>query len=267
MGEKVRGNLLIIGGAEDKSGNKEVLAHLAEQIRDKGPLVLVTTASTVGAKVAQGYRAAFAALHVDMEVLPLHSREAANAGGAESALEQAGAVFFSGGDQLRLTSILGGTRFYQLLHERFAEGLLIAGTSAGAAAMSDTMIIDGEDDESPAKGNLSMAPGMGFLEEAVVDQHFAQRGRIGRLVTVVAQNPHILGIGVDENTAIHITSDGFAQVIGANTVTIIDGSKATLTNVSDGTRDGPIAIGNLTLHILSHGYRFDLSTRMPLAAE
>ena len=100
-----------------------------------------------------------------------------------------------------------------------------------------------------------------------MDQHFAQRGRIGRLVTVVAQNPHILGIGVDENTAIHITSDGFAQVIGANTVTIIDGSKATLTNVSDGTRDGPIAIGNLTLHILSHGYRFDLSTRMPLAAE
>ena len=112
MGEKVRGNLLIIGGAEDKSGNKEVLAHLAEQTRDKGPLVLVTTASTVGAKVAQGYRAAFAALHVDMEVLPLHSREAANAGGAESALEQAGAVFL--GDQLRLTSILGGTRFYQL---------------------------------------------------------------------------------------------------------------------------------------------------------
>ena len=147
---------------------------------------------------------------------------------------------FSLGDQLRLTSILGGTRFYQLLHERFAEGLLIAGTSAGAAAMSDTMIIDGEDDESPPRGIFDGS--RDGLEEAG-GSTLCPAGRIGRLVTVVAQNPHILGIGVDENTAIHITSDGFAQVIGANTVTIIDGSKATLTNVSDGTRDAPLPSG------------------------
>ncbi len=263
MGEKVRGNLLIIGGAEDKSGSKQVLKYLAETVKDHGPVVLVATASTVSDEIAQSYRAAFDSLGAKLQVLPLQTREAANADGARSVLEQAGAVFFSGGDQLRLTSILGGTRFYEALHTRYLDGLLIAGTSAGAAAMSDTMIVGGVDDESPSKGTLRMAPGMGFLEEAVVDQHFAQRGRIGRLISVVAQNPHVLGIGIDEDTAAHVRHDGLVRVIGANTITVVDGSKVTLTNASDSDPNAPIAIGNLTVHVLCSGYGFNLDTRMP----
>lgn len=267
MGDKVRGNLLIIGGAEDKTGNREILRFLAELCGRDRPVLLVTTASEAGGEVAQAYQAAFSDLGIQLEVLPISSRDVANSGLTVDRLRDAGAVFFSGGDQLRLTSILGGTRFYYALHAAYADGLLIAGTSAGAAAMSDTMIVGGVDDESPKKDVLRMAPGMGFLEEAVVDQHFAQRGRIGRLVAVVAQNPHVLGIGIDEDTAVHISADGKLRVIGNNTVTILDGTEVQITSASESSVDQPLAVTGLRVHVLAKGFGFDMVSRRPYAIE
>lgn len=267
MGNKARGNLLIIGGAEDKTGSKEILRFFADLVREDGPVLLVTTASEAGEEIGQAYEAAFNDLKIPWEILSISSRRVANSSETVGRLRRAGAVFFTGGDQLRLTSILGGTQFYYALHSAYEEGLLIAGTSAGAAAMSDTMIVGGIDDESPKKDVLRMAPGMGFLEEAVVDQHFAQRGRIGRLVAVIAQNPHVLGIGIDEDTAVYISDDGKLKVIGNNTVTILDGTQVTISNASESSVDQPLAVTGLCVHVLAKGFGFDLVSRRPYAIE
>lgn len=267
MREKARGNLLIIGGAEDKTGNKEILRFFANSCCKDRPVLLVTTASEAGGEVAQAYEVAFSDLDIALEILSISSRRVANSKGTVDRLRHAGAVFFSGGDQLRLTSILGGTEFYYALHAAYRDGLLIAGTSAGAAAMSDTMIVGGTDDESPKKDVLRMAPGMGFLQEAVVDQHFAQRGRIGRLVTVIAQNPHVLGIGIDEDTAVYISDDGKLQVIGNNTVTILDGTRVQISNASESSVEEPLAVTGLCVHVLAKGFGFDMVSRRPYAVE
>ena len=128
----------------------------------------------------------------------------------------------TGGDQLRITSIMGGTRAQQALYRAFENGAIIAGTSAGASVMSETMITSGNDDDAPKKCTLKMAPGLGLLRDVVIDQHFAQRGRIGRLLTAIAQNPHMLGIGIDEDTGLVISDDSVFEVVGSHAVTVID---------------------------------------------
>ena len=170
-------------------------------------------------------------------------------------------IFFTGGDQLRITSILGGTRFFTSLHEAYKNGTVIAGTSAGASAMSGTMIIQGNDNDPARKCTLKMAPGLGLLEGALIDQHFHQRGRIGRLLCGVAENPHILGIGLDEDTAVRVYPDAHIEVIGSNSVTIIDGRNIKSSNVSELKPDENLAIANVTLHVLPAGYGFDMADR------
>lgn len=143
--------------------------------------------------------------------------------------------------------------------------MVIAGTSAGASVMSDTMIVGGQSSETPKKSMLSMAPGLGFLQEVLIDQHFAQRGRIGRLLEAVAQNPHILGIGLDEDTAIVVDSAAFFEVIGSQTVTVVDGRFVTHTNISELEPQESLALLNVVLHVLPKGYRFDLNKRDAIA--
>ena len=186
MGERVRGRLLIIGGAEDKDGEMEILRE-AVRLADGGRMLVVTTATEHPQEAGADYRTLFLKLGAkDAQAVRIDSRSQAESPEAAKALRQADAVFFTGGDQLRITSILGGTRAYQALMEAYRRGALVAGTSAGASALSSTMITDGLNNDPARKCTLKMAPGLGLIEQALIDQHFAQRGRLGRLLCVLA---------------------------------------------------------------------------------
>lgn len=261
MGEKVRGRLLIIGGAEDKTGKMEILREAVRQM-DGDRMVVMTTATEHPEEAGETYREIFLKLGAkDVEAVSVENRRQADGAEAERALRRAGAVFFTGGDQLRITSILGGTRAYQALMETYRRGALIAGTSAGASALSSTMITDGLNNDPARKCTLKMAPGLGLVEQVLIDQHFAQRGRLGRLLCGVAENPHILGIGIDEDTAIRIDPDARFFVLGSSAVTVIDGITITDSNVSELAPNEILAIRGVTLHVLPRGYGFDLMTR------
>ncbi|ODM27360.1 cyanophycinase [Clostridium sp. Bc-iso-3] len=263
MGEKVRGNLIIIGGAEDKVGKKTILKHVADIVREKkGGLVVLTTATQKPQEVGNNYRQVFETLGLkDIDVLNINSRNEANLDENADRIKNSGGIFFTGGDQLRITSILGGTKAYQALHEIYAKGVVIVGTSAGASVMSNTMVVEGKDNEPARKCTMKMAPGLGLLEEAIIDQHFDQRGRIGRLLCGVAENPFMLGIGIDEDTAIRVYPDAHFEVLGSNAVTVIDGSTIKSSNVSELNPDEILAISGVTMHVLPCGYGFDMKKR------
>jgi cyanophycinase len=174
-------------------------------------------------------------------------------------------MFFTGGDQLRITSTFGGSELCETMRERYAQGMLIAGTSAGASVMSETMLVSGPGDDSHRVGDtLRMAPGLGLTRDFVVDQHFAQRGRISRLLGAIAQNPRPLGVGIDENTAIIAKEGESFEVIGAGAVYVINGKCITYTNLSESKTDDVISVHNVKLDVLSHGDRFDIEKRIAL---
>ncbi len=267
MGEKIKGRLLIIGGAEDKTGEMEILRE-AVRLMDGGRMVVMTTATEHPEESGASYRALFTRLGAkEVEAVRVDTRREAEGQEAARALRRADAVFFTGGDQLRITSILGGTRAYQALLDAYHRGALIAGTSAGASALSSTMIVGGLDNDQARKCTLKMAPGLGLLEQALIDQHFAQRGRLGRLLCGVAENPHVLGIGIDEDTAIRIDPDACFFVLGSSAVTIIDGVTIQESNVSELAPNEILAIQGVTLHVLPRGYGYDMKTRLVLPPE
>lgn len=263
MGEKVKGNLVIIGGAEDKHCEKVILKYVASIAG--GPdarLLVLTTATEKPQEVGKEYRDVFNTLGIkNLSVLNIDTREQADSHESEKAFEWATGVFFTGGDQLRITSILGGTKAYNALHEAYISGVPIVGTSAGASVMSDTMIVDGNNNDPARKCTLKMAPGLGFMNGAIIDQHFDQRGRIGRLLCGVAENPMMIGIGIDEDTAIHVYPDDHFEVIGTNAVTVIDGTSIKSSNVSELKPDEILAIAGVTLHVLPVGYGYDMNKR------
>jgi cyanophycinase len=182
-------------------------------------------------------------------------------------LERASCFFFAGGDQLRIASLIGGTVLDRLLHARYREGLVVAGTSAGAAVMSDVMMIGGEGDDAPRRGMARISPGFGLIRGVIIDQHFDQRGRIGRLLVALAQNPMTLGIGIDEDTAVVIDGSSNCWVLGSQTVTIIDTRGSGHSNVSKQSPNEPLAFTEMALHVLPEGYGFRLDTREPVLPE
>jgi len=266
MVQETQGTLVIIGGAEDKEDKCTILKTVTQLARGKkGRLILISTATESPEEVGDRYQEVFHRLGLE-QVLNLHlaTREQAEDRVAVEAIRKATAIFFTGGDQLRITSILGGTAVDKAIHEAYQRGVVIAGTSAGASAMSKTMIVEGDSDGVPKQNTVKMAPGLGLLEEVVIDQHFAQRGRLGRLLTAVAQNPYILGIGIDEDTAIVVSRDARFRVIGSQTVTLVDGRQIRHTNVSEADPRQLLALTNVCLHVLPPGYGFNLKTREPL---
>ncbi len=260
------GSLLIIGGHEDKTGECLILRHFVDMAGGRDSrIVVIATATGEPRSVGNEYRELFSSIGAaTVNIMAVGNRETANQKEQAEIIKKATGIFFTGGDQLRLTSILGGSAVDAALRAAFRQGAVIAGTSAGAAVMSETMIVGGNSNDTPKKSSLSMAHGMGFLSEGVVDQHFAQRGRINRLLAAVAQNPHILGIGIDEDTALVVGPDRLCQVIGSQTVTIIDGKNIIYSNISESNRDQPVAISNVLLHILPSGFGFDLNVRLPV---
>lgn len=263
--QEINGKLVIIGGAEDKEGSCLILRKFLDLAGGEEARVIVLTAATEAPKeVGNLYRKVFTGLGcAKVEVLDVPDRTTANSEKVKQMIACATGVFFTGGDQLRITSVLGGTALLSALEKARHRGLVVAGTSAGASVMSSTMITEGDSDESPKLNTVKMSPGIGLLSGIVIDQHFAQRGRIGRLLTALAQNPAVLGLGIDEDTAVIIDEDELL-VWGSQTVTILDGRGVTHTNASLLEPNQYLALTHVTTHILPHGYRFNLSKREPL---
>ena len=260
------GTLIIIGGHEDKEGERVILREVARELRG-GRLVLATVASRQPEGYLETYQRAFAPLGVTA-ISELHVREWAETLQAhrQALFDGAAGVFFSGGDQLRITSQIGNTPIEARVREVYARGGVVAGTSAGASVMSETMLVRGSSSESYRIGDLHMAPGLGLIRDVTIDQHFGERGRIGRLLGAVAHNPRALGIGIDEDTAVVVCGGPDAQhfrVIGAGAVYILDGAGVTSSNITEGRSDRTLSITDVRLHVLSHGDTFDLSTRRP----
>lgn len=257
---KKQGTLIIIGGAEDKTGEKTILREVVNRTNG-GKLVLITAASQVANQLYQDYVKVFGELGLkNIEHLYVEQPEDARDPEKLLLFENATSVFFTGGDQLRITTKLGGTDIIDRISEIYRNGGVIAGTSAGASIMGKTMLVGGENAESHKVGNWMMAPGLGFAEEMLIDQHFAQRGRIGRLLGAVALNPGILGIGIDEDTAIMVEGDCF-EVLGNNAVYVVDGRSVSYTNISEATADRTMSMHDVTLHILAENEKFHIHSR------
>jgi cyanophycinase len=256
------GALIVIGGHEDKEGDRAILKEVARRV-DGGKLVIATVASHQPEGYFDTYQRAFADLGVhDLVELYVHDRQETHDEETGRMLEEAAGIFFTGGDQLRISSQIGDTPVERMVRDLHARGCVIAGTSAGASVMSETMLVGGSSAESHRIGDLHMAPGLGLIRDAIIDQHFAQRGRIGRLLGAVAQNPRILGIGIDEDTAIVVEGDHF-RVLGEGAVYTIDGSTVTHSNIAEAATDKALSMHGVRLHVLASGDCFDLATRSP----
>ena len=261
-----RGRLIIIGGREDQRGGARILSRVVELAGGgRGAIGIIPTASEADAQALRRYQDVFTRLGAEnVRGIDLTDRRGADSPGAVSALDDLTAVFFTGGDQLRITSAIGGTAFHHRLLERHRDGLVVAGTSAGASMMTETMIVVGDAEEAPTLNTVHLAQGMGFWPDAVVDQHFSQRGRIGGLLAALAQNPEVLGVGIDENTAIEVDfHEKSFSVVGERTVMVLDGREITETNASESRPGEALAVAGVRLHVLPDGYRFDWVARRP----
>ncbi len=257
-----KGPLIIIGGGEDKEGQRVILREVAKHL-DGGKLVLATVASHQPEGYFEAYQKAFGDLGIE-DLVELYVNDRAETLDPEKLrlLDGAAGVFFSGGDQLRISSQIGDTPIEQRMREIHEGGGLIAGTSAGASMMSETMLVKGTSGESYKIGDLHMAPGLGLVRDVIIDQHFAERGRFGRLFGAVAHNPRELGIGIDEDTAI-VLQDSRFEVIGNGCVYIVDGAGVTYSNIAEARPERPLSMYDIRLHVLSSGDTFDLSKRRP----
>ncbi|MEG3935117.1 MULTISPECIES: cyanophycinase [unclassified Microcoleus] len=262
---EIQGKLLIIGGAEDKEGDCKILREFLRCAGGtKARIVVMTAATSLPGEVGDNYIRVFERLGAeDVRVVDTQKPEDANNPDYLEAIEQATGIFFTGGDQARIISCLKDTKLDAAMHKRFSEGIIIGGTSAGAAMMPDVMIIEGDSETNPRVDVVAMGPGMGFLPGVVIDQHFAQRGRLGRLVSALLLQPAVLGFGIDENTAILVHGDEL-EVIGESAVTVIDSSEQLHDNLEGLLKDEALAICGAKLHILPHGYRFNLKTHQPV---
>lgn len=263
MGKKLHGKLIIIGGKEDKENAKEILHEVAKGVGN-GKLCIVSVASAVGDELWEIYRSVFRDLGVKhMSHLDVVHRKESIDHLAFKAVKDASAIFFTGGDQLKITSELGGTIVLERIMDIFHQGGVIAGTSAGASVMGEIMMTSGLSDSSFRIGNLRMAPGLGLTSCMIIDQHFAERGRIGRLIGAVAHNPKYLGIGIDEDTAIILEDKVKFTVIGSGTVYAIDAHESNGCNLIEGKENSPLSLFNTKLHLLVKGDEFDLHKRIP----
>jgi cyanophycinase len=266
MPQKAKGNLIIIGGHEDKVGDKKILERVASYVGN-GKLVVCTIATTEPEETWKEYRETFRKLGVKkIAQLDISIREEGFKDDVVAKLDDATVVFFTGGDQLKITSQLGDTPVYRRIQEIFDNGGTIAGTSAGASVMSETMLIYGSADGSHKVGGmLGMAPGLGLIHDVVIDQHFAERGRLGRLLGAISQNPRVLGIGIDENTAIVVEKNQRFEVVGEGAVYVLDGSKTSYSNLAEAEQDQDqtMSVFDVKLHLLSDGNQFDMIPRRP----
>jgi cyanophycinase len=267
--EVIGGHLLVIGGAEDKYNERRILRKFLELTGTDGGetnVLIVPVASDFPEFAADIYVQAFRRLGIaNPRVLRATSRQDVFAAEADALFDGVDGVFITGGDQMRLVSLLGGTKFAQKLRQVASEtNVVLAGTSAGAAGMSTSMIVRGDATPHPHKNSVRLSPGLGFLKNIIIDQHFTERGRISRLITAVAYNPYNLGIGIDENTAIILDNEGVLEVFGEGSVTIVDGSQITYNEIAEVDDFQSFSVCGVQLHILGNGLIYDYFGRTPL---
>lgn len=260
-----KGCLIVIGGGEDRDprGDRTILREVARHVRG-GKLVLATVASYQPEGYFDDYQRAFADLGLG-ELVELYVGDRNEAGDRDklAVLDAAAGIFFSGGDQLRITSQIGDTGIEAKVRSIYERGGLVAGTSAGASAMSDTMLVKGTSSETHRIGDLHMAPGLGLIRDVIIDQHFAERGRFGRLIGAVAHNPRVLGLGIDEDTAAVIEGQAFT-VVGSGAVYVVDGAGVTHSNLAEARPERVLSMHDVAVHVLGNGDSFDLKTRRPI---
>lgn len=275
-----KGILVSIGGAEDKGTDLEagiidrnrmnffelgILKNFISLIEKPNPRIeVITTASTIPDEVGENYLSAFTKLDcLNVGHMRIRNREETSTPEMMERLALTDAIMFSGGNQLKLTSIFGGTDFLKLLTDRFfnEEKFVVAGTSAGAMAMSNTMIYEGNASKAHLKGEVKITTGLAFIKDVIIDSHFDKRGRFSRLAQAVAANPQALGIGLGEDTGVIIRNDDTIEIIGSGAVLLVDGHNIRHNNIAEIADGKPISVENIKVHILERGNHFNLNTK------
>ncbi len=257
-----RGWIVPVGGAEEKIQDRRILAKFVELAGgDLARIAVIPTASELhdtGPRYVQLFRELGAVAAV---ALPFFERADCDRIDLLDQLERASGVFFTGGNQLRIATVLGGTDVARIVRRLNAGGAVVGGTSAGAAILPEHMIAYGAGGPTPTAGMVQLSPGLGLTNRVVVDQHFRQRDRLGRLLTALAYNPFAIGLGLDEDTGAFIDGDNVMHVIGSGAVTVVDVSRLGHSSIAEADAGHPICMTNVRLHLLPHGGRFDLHHR------
>jgi len=276
----MKGKLIAIGGNEDKGTEVEpnyqqrnnlnffglqILSRIVDSCRGHkdAHIEVITSASSIPEEVGENYMTAFGKIGCT-NVHSMHIRDRADAQKPEfiERIKKCDGVMMTGGNQLRLSTIFGGTEILKILHKRLeTEEFVLAGTSAGAMAMSNTMIYQGSSAGALIKGEVKITTGLAFIQNVIIDSHFDKRGRFGRLAQAVASNPSCIGIGLGEDTGVFITDNNHLEAIGSGLVVIVDGHGILHSNIADLNEGSPISIENLVVHVMTKGNTYDLSSR------
>ena len=259
---KQRGWMIPIGGAEEKDGSTQILSRFIELAGgEDADIVIIPTASMLR-NTGTRYERLFSDLGASrVSSLDFDTRRDAEEAGRLERLSQASGVFFTGGNQLRLSTLVGGTAVAKAVRQMNAAGIPVAGTSAGAAFMCEHMIAFGDDGSTPIAGSVRLAPGLGLTNRIIIDQHFRQRDRLGRLLTALAYNPFAVGIGLDEDTAAFIAPDNTVHVEGSGGITVVDAADVQFSSMDSVNEGRTVCLVGVKLHILTQGATFNLHTR------
>jgi cyanophycinase len=279
-----KGKLIAIGGNEDKGNESvseharmnnvnyfelQILSRIVQELRlkNKSVIEIITSASSISQEVGENYVRVFEKLGcTNAGILHIQSRDDAQKQENVERLKSCDGVLFTGGNQLRLTSFFGGTEFQDILHDRYMnEDFVIAGTSAGAMAMSNTMIYHGSSSGALIKGEVKITTGLGFIKNVIIDSHFDKRGRFGRLAHAVASNPSCIGLGLGEDTGVLITEGNQLEAIGSGLVVIVDGHEIRHSNIADQQEGSPISIERMIVHVMNKGNYYHLKERKFMA--
>lgn len=258
-----RGFIIPIGGGEDRVKDMEIHRKFVELSGDdKADIVVIPTASRLE-ETGPDYNRIFSELGAGkVEFLPITQRADCENPTFAEMLDRATGIFITGGNQLRLSTILGGTLVAQKIRRQNAAGVPVAGTSAGASVMSEHMIAGGNSNAAPAEGNVNLAPGLGLTNAVIIDQHFTQRNRLGRLLTASSFNPFLIGMGIDEDTGAFIGPDNVFEVVGSGTVTVVDARHLTHSSMWDAREGEALSLLGLKLDVMGQGCRYDLTNRL-----
>jgi cyanophycinase len=262
-----RGYIVPVGGAEEKMGDVAILRRFATLCGGPGSRIAIIPTASTQSETGSRYEELFHSLGVrEARALPIMTRADGEHPEWLEVLDQVDGVFLAGGNQLRLSTTIGGTQVAKALRRRNREGMHVAGTSAGAAFLCEHMIAFGKEGASPRSRIVTLAPGLGLTNRVIIDQHFRQRDRLGRLLTALAYNPFAIGIGLDENTAAFIGPDETLEVVGGGALTIVDPSGLEFSSMARVRKNDVVCLIGLKLHILDQGSTFNLHTRIAAAA-
>ena len=261
-----RGYIIPIGGAEEKFHNPEILDRFIDVCGGKDARIAIIPTASDLVDTGRNYEKLFRRIGVKhAQVLQMETREDCKNSEFTDYIEKSDGVFMTGGNQLRLSTTLGGTPVAQTIRRRNAAGMHVAGTSAGAAFMPEHMIAGGDEGSTPSPNMVTMAPGLGLTNNFIIDQHFRQRDRLGRLLTALAYNPFAMGIGLDEDTAAFIRPGDDLEVVGSGGITIIDPTNLSYSSMDRARSGDPVSLIDVKLHILISGGRFEIQSRTAFA--